>query len=301
MAEISAQLVKQLREKTGAGMMECKSALVEAKGDLSEAEVVLRKRGLASAAKKAARSTRQGLIGVQIAADGKAGVLIEVNCESDFVARTEEFQQMVANLAKQVLADPPASVAALKASAYAADPSFTVEALLKAKIAKVGENMNIARFARHAAAGVLGSYVHPGSQLAVLVDLKCGKPETAAGAGFKEVLHDLAMQVAAADPKFLRREDVTAEFLAKEREIQRARALAEGKPEKIVDKVVEGRMSKFYEEVCLLDQPFIKDNAISITQYVAARSKDVGDTLTVAGFLRFKVGEIAAAEEAAAE
>ncbi len=300
MAEISAQLVKQLREKTGAGMMECQSALVEAKGDLGEAEVVLRKRGLASAAKKAARSTRQGLIGVQIAADGKAGVLIEVNCESDFVARTEEFQQMVANLGKQVLADPPASVAALKASLYAADPSFTVEALLKAKIAKVGENMNIARFARHAAAGVLGSYVHPGSQLAVLVDLNCGQPETAARDGFKEVLHDIAMQVAAADPKFLRREDVTTEFLAKEREIQRARALAEGKPEKIVDKVIEGRMAKFYEEVCLLDQPFIKDNAISITQYVAARAKDLGDTLTVAGFLRFKVGEIAAAEEAAA-
>lgn len=300
MAEISAQLVKQLREKTGAGMMECKSALVEAKGDLGEAEVVLRKRGLASAAKKAARSTRQGLIGVQISADGKAGVLIEVNCESDFVARTEEFQQMVANLGKQVLADPPASVAALKASLYAADPSFTVEALLKAKIAKVGENMNIARFARHAAAGVLGSYVHPGSQLAVLVDLQSGQPETAARDGFKEVLHDIAMQVAAADPKFLRREDVTAEFLAREREIQRARALAEGKPEKIVDKVIEGRMSKFYEEVCLLDQPFIKDNAISITQYVAARARDLGDKLTVAGFLRFKVGEIAAAEEAAA-
>ncbi len=300
MAEISAQLVKQLREKTGAGMMECKSALVEAKGDLGEAEVVLRKRGLASAAKKATRSTRQGLIGVQIAADGKAGVLIEVNCESDFVARTEEFQQMVANLGKQVLADPPASVAALKASLYAADPSFTVEALLKAKIAKVGENMNIARFARHAAAGVLGSYVHPGSQLAVLVDLQSGQPETAARDGFKEVLHDIAMQVAAADPKFLRREDVTAEFLAREREIQRARALAEGKPEKIVDKVIEGRMSKFYEEVCLLDQPFIKDNAISITQYVAARARDLGDKLTVAGFLRFKVGEIAAAEEAAA-
>jgi len=300
MAEISAQLVKQLREKTGAGMMECKSALVEAKGDLGEAEVVLRKRGLASAAKKAARSTRQGLVGVQIAADGKAGVLIEVNCESDFVARTEEFRQMVANLGKQVLADPPASVAALKASLYAADPSFTVEALLKAKIAKVGENMNIARFARHAAAGVLGSYVHPGSQLAVLVDLICGQPETTARDGFKEVLHDLAMQVAAADPKFLRREDVTTEFLAREREIQRARALAEGKPEKIVDKVIEGRMSKFYEEVCLLDQPFIKDNAISITQYVAARARDLGDTLTVAGFLRFKVGEIAAAEEAAA-
>src|SRR5664279_4754807 len=139
MAEITASLVKQLREKTGAGMMECKSALVEAKGDLAEAEVVLRKRGMASAAKKATRSTRQGLIGVTIAEDGKAGALIEVNCESDFVARTEEFQQMVANLGRQVVAESPASVEALKAAVYAADPTFTVESLLKAKIAKVGE------------------------------------------------------------------------------------------------------------------------------------------------------------------
>jgi elongation factor Ts len=301
MAEITAQLVKQLREKTAAGMMECKTALVEAKGDLAEAEVVLRKRGLASAAKKAARSTKQGLIGVQIAADAKSGALIEVNCESDFVARTDEFQQMVANLGKQVVAESPANVEALKASVYAADTSFTVEALIKSKIAKVGENMNIPRFARRNAAGTLGSYVHPGSQLAVLVDVTCGKSETAAGPAFKELLHDVAMQVAAADPRFVRREEVTEEFLAKEREINRARALAEGKPEKIVDKVVEGRMSKYYEEVCLLDQPFIKDNAVTIAQYIAAKGKELGDTLDVAGFLRFKVGETASSEEPAAE
>lgn len=301
MAEITAQLVKQLREKTAAGMMECKSALVEAKGDLAEAEVVLRKRGLASAAKKATRSTKQGLIGVQIAADGKAGALIEVNCESDFVARTDEFQQMVANLGQQVVAESPASVEALKAAVYTADPTYTVEALLKSKIAKVGENMNIPRFARRPAAGVLGSYVHPGSQLAVLVDLTCGKSETAQTAAFKELLHDVAMQVAAADPKFVRREEVTDEFLKQEREIQRARALAEGKPEKIVDKVVEGRMSKYYEEVCLLDQPFIKDNAATIAQYVAAKGKELGDRLDVAAFLRFKVGETMAAGEPAAE
>jgi elongation factor Ts len=301
MAEITAQLVKQLREKTAAGMMECKSALVEAKGDLAEAEVVLRKRGLASAAKKATRSTRQGLIGVQIAADGKAGVLIEVNCESDFVARTDEFQQMVTSLGQQVVAGSPASVEALKAAVYAADPTYTVEALLKSKIAKVGENMNIPRFARRNATGVLGSYVHPGSQLAVLVDLTCGKSETAETAAFKELLHDVAMQVAAADPKFVRREEVTEEFLKQEREIQRARALAEGKPEKIVDKVVEGRMSKYYEEVCLLDQPFIKDNAVTIAQHVAAKGKELGDTLDVAAFIRYKVGETVAAGEPAVE
>jgi elongation factor Ts len=238
---------------------------------------------------------------VQIAGDGKAGALIEVNCESDFVARTEEFQQMVANLGQQVVAEAPASLEAFKAAIHTADPSYTVESLIKAKIAKIGENMNIPRFAHHSASGVLGSYVHPGSQLAVLVDVTCGKPETVGTAGFKEVLHDVAMQVAAADPRFVRREEVTEEFLNKEREIQRARALAEGKPEKIVDKVVEGRMSKYYEEVCLLDQPFIKDNTVSIAQYLAAKGKELGDTLDVAGFIRFKVGETLSVEEPAAE
>jgi elongation factor Ts len=268
---------------------------------LAEAEVVLRKRGLSTAAQKATRSTKQGLIGVTIGAQGKSAVLIEVNCESDFVARTQEFGQFVANLGQQVLATAPADPAALRAAEYTAEPGQTVDAVMQAKIAKVGENMNIPRFVRCAAKGTIGSYTHPGAQLAVLVDLTCAKAETPANASFQEALHDVAMQVAAADPRFTRREEVTQEFLAKEREIQRARALAEGKPEKIVDKVVEGRMSKFYEEVCLLDQPFIKDNALTITQFLAAKSKELGDTLDVAGFVRFKVGETQAAEEPAAE
>jgi len=198
MAEITAQLVKQLRERTGAGMMECKSALTEAQGDLGEAETVLRKRGIASAAKKATRATRQGLIASYIHPGSQLGVLVEVNCESDFVARTEEFQQLV---------------------------------------------------------------------------------------------HDVAMQVAAADPQFIRREDVTEDVLAKERDIQKARALAEGKPEKIADKIVEGRMSKFYEEICLLDQPFIKENTLTIGQLIASKIAKTGENITVARFTRFKLGE----------
>jgi elongation factor Ts len=198
MAEITAQLVKQLRERTGAGMMECKSALQEAKGDLTEAEVVLRKRGIASAAKKATRATKQGLIASYIHPGSQLGVLIEVNCESDFVARTDEFQQLV---------------------------------------------------------------------------------------------HDLAMQIAAADPQFIRREDVTADVLNAERQIQRERALAEGKSEKIVDKIVDGRMSKFYEEICLLDQPFIKDNTLSVAQLIATKIAKTGENITVARFSRFKLGE----------
>jgi elongation factor Ts len=300
MAEITAQLVKQLRDKTGAGMMECKKALVEANGDLAEAEIILRKRGLSSADKKAGRSTKQGLIGALVAGGGKLGVLVEVNCESDFVARTDEFQEMVSVLSRQIAETSPADVAALLAQPYAGDASYTVEALLKSKIAKIGENMNIARLVRHQAAGVVGAYVHPGAQLAVLVDMKAANEATYSNPVFQQLLHDIAMQVAAADPKFLSRDNVTASDLEKEKDIQRARALAEGKPEKIVDKIVEGRMAKFYEDVCLLDQPFIKENSLSVSQLLAEKSKSLGDALSVAGYYRFKVGETAVAEEVAA-
>jgi elongation factor Ts len=206
--EISAQLVKQLRERTGAGMMECKSALTESKGDLGEAEVVLRKRGIASATKKSARTTKQGVIGTYIHPGAQLGVLVEVNCESDFVARTEDFQALV---------------------------------------------------------------------------------------------HDLAMQIAAADPQFIRKEDVTAATLEKERDIQRARALAEGKPEKMVDKIVEGRMNKFYEEICLYEQPFIKENTTTVADLVKTKIAKLGENITVTRFVRFKVGDMAAAEPPAAE
>ncbi len=202
--EINAQLVKQLRERTGAGMMECKSALVESKGDIGEAEVVLRKRGIASASKKATRTTKQGVIGTYIHPGSQLGVMLEVNCESDFVARTEDFQELV---------------------------------------------------------------------------------------------HDLAMQIAAADPQFIRKEDVTQAALDKEREIQRARALAEGKPEKMVDKIVDGRLSKFFEEVCLYEQPFIKENTTTVADVIKAKIAKLGENISVSRFVRFKVGDTAPAEE----
>jgi elongation factor Ts len=201
--EISAQLVKQLRERTGAGMLECKAALVEAKGDLSEAEIVLRKKGIASAAKKATRSTKQGVVTSYIHPGAQLGVLVEVNCESDFVARTEDFQDLV---------------------------------------------------------------------------------------------RDIAMQIAAADPSFIRREEVTAAALEKEKDIQRARALAEGKPEKMVDKIVEGRMNKYYEEFCLYEQPFIKENTITIQDLIKQKIAKLGENIAVSRFVRFKVGDSAAAE-----
>ena len=204
--EISAKLVKELRDRTGAGMMECKKALVEAKGNLAEAEIILRKHGIASASKKSARTTRQGIVSSYIHPGAQIGVLVEVNCESDFVARTDDFQGLV---------------------------------------------------------------------------------------------KDLAMQIAAADPQFIRKEDVTAELLDKERDIQRGRALQEGKPEKMVDKIVDGRMQKFYEEVCLYEQPFIRENSTTVGDLIKAAIAKLGENISVSRFVRFKVGEAALIEETA--
>jgi elongation factor Ts len=204
--EISAKLVKELRERTGAGMMECKKALVEAKGNLPEAEIILRKHGIASASKKSTRTTRQGIIGSYIHPGAQLGVLVEVNCESDFVARTDDFQGLV---------------------------------------------------------------------------------------------KDLAMQIAAADPQFIRREDVTPSALEKERDIQRGRAAQEGKPEKMIDKIVEGRMNKFYEEVCLYEQPFIRENSTTVGDLIKSVIAKVGENISVSRFVRFKVGEAALIEETA--
>lgn len=283
MAEISANLVKQLRERTGAGMMECKKALTEANGDLAEAEVVLRKRGLASAGKKAGRATRQGLISAQVSEGGKLGVLLEVNCESDFVARTDDFQALVNDLSAQIAHTKPADAAALMSQPFSKDQGTTVEQYIAGRIAKIGENITVPRFATYEAEGKLGTYLHAGNQLGVLVE--------ATGEVSDELLRDIAMQIAAADPKFIRREDVTAEAIDKEKDIQRSRALNEGKPEKMIEKIIEGRMGKFYEEICLLEQPFVKEPS----QTVGSLLKGKGD---VKRFSRFKVGETAPAEQA---
>ncbi len=299
MAEVTAQLVKTLRERTGAGMMECRNALVEANGNLDDAEVVLRKRGAASAAKKASRSAKQGLIIVDIASSGTSAVVVEVNCESDFVARTDDFQGLAADLASHVAASAATTVDAVLAEAFSKDNSTTVGEYIKGKIAKVGENIVLQRFEKLAVSGgVIASYTHPGSQLAVAVAVT----STAAPSDDLVSLgRDLAMQVAAADPKYIRREQVDPAHLAKEAEIARDRARNEGKPEKILDKIVEGRLSKFYEEVCLIEQPFIKDNTLTITELLKQKGKESGATIDVASFVRFKVGETQTGEEAPSE
>ncbi len=308
MAEISAQLVKQLRDRTGAGMMECKKALVKANGNLEEAEVVLRTLGIAGASKKEARTTKQGLISVNISADGKTGAMVEVNCESDFVARTEDFQALAAEVAAHIAATKPKFVKledvseaeranikeheALYTQKLVADPNTTIGELVKTKIAKLGENINVSRFVIFEVSGngAIAHYIHTGAQIGVLLEVKTAGVDTAANADFKTLVRDIAMQVAAAHPQFVSRDEVPAGVLKQERDIQRERALTEGKPEKMVDKIAEGRMSKFFEEVCLLEQPFIKENTISVQELVKTASGKLGN-IQIARFARFKVGD----------
>ena len=309
MAEISAQLVKQLRERTGVGMMECKKALQETNGDLAEAEVVLRKRGIAGAVKKESRSTKQGLISSYIAEGGKLGVLVEVNCESDFVARTEDFQSLAADVAEHVAEHKPKYVRAeqvteaeranfkdheaLYEQKFAKDQSSTVGELVKAKIAKLGENINVSRFELFEAGpnGVIADYIHTGAQIGVLVEVETKNAASSGKEEFKTLLRDIAMQVAAVHPQYVQKSDVPPDVLEKERAIQRERVLNEGKPEKMVDKIAEGRMSKFYEDICLLEQPFIRENSISVSELIKTVGAKLGDTLTVHRFVRYKVGD----------
>ena len=309
MAEISAQLVKQLRERTGAGMMECKKALQETNGDIAEAEVVLRKRGIAGASKKESRSTKQGLISSFISADGKLGVLVEVNCESDFVARTEDFQALAADIAEHIAESKPKFVRAeqvteaeranfkeheaLYEQKYTKDENTSVAEMVKAKIAKLGENINISRFVIYEVQGdgVVGHYIHAGAQIGVLIEVDTKSADSAGKEEFKILVRDAAMQVAAANPQYVGKDEVPAAIVAQERGIQRDRALNEGKPEKMVDKIAEGRMSKFYEEVCLLEQPFIRENSISVSELMKTVGGKLGDTITVARFVRYKVGD----------
>ncbi len=309
MAEISAQLVKQLRERTGAGMMECKKALQETNGDINEAEVVLRKRGIAGATKKESRSTKQGMVSAFISPDRKLGVLVEVNCESDFVARTEDFQSLAADVAAHIAETKPKIVRleevteaeranfraheALYEQRFTKDQNTTVAELVKTKIAKLGENINISRFIVYKVDGngVIGNYIHTGSQIGVLLEVSASSESVTGKDEFKTLVRDIAMQIAAAHPQYLRREDVPAAILDKEREIQRDRARGEGKPEKMLEKIAEGRMAKFYEEVCLLEQPFIRENTITVGELIKTAGAKLGATLNVVRFVRYKVGD----------
>lgn len=272
----TAKDVMALRERTGAGMMDCKKALTACDGDAEKAVDFLREKGLAAAAKKAGRIAAEGLVGDYVSADRKVGVIVEVNCETDFVAKTDDFKAFVAAIAKQVAEKNPATVEELLEQPYVDDPSETINTLLNAAVAKIGEKISIRRFAR--AEGIVDTYVHLGGKIGVLVDIEGEADATA--------LHDVSMQIAAAKPSCISREDVDQADLEKEKEILRAQALNEPKPkpEAIIEKMVNGRIEKYYKEVCLIEQPFVKEPDISVKQMIGGKFK-------VLSFTRFEMGE----------
>ena len=274
---VTAALVKELREKTGAGMMDCKKVLTETDGDLEKASELLRERGIAKAAKKSGRVAAEGIVEAYIAEDGKVGAIVEVNAETDFVAKNEEFKTFVMDVAKQVVKNNPASVEDLLAEPSIAVEGKTVNEVLIDKIATIGENMTIRRFARFETTdGLIEKYIHGDGKIAVLVNMTNAN---------KELAKDICMQIAAAKPEFVNREQVPAERLEKEKEILKAQTMNEGKPEAIAEKIVLGRIGKFYNEICLVDQEFVKDPSKKVSQLLKEHNAEVAE------FARFEKGE----------
>ena len=282
--EITASMVKELREATNAGMMDCKKALKACDGDMDKAVDYLREKGLASAAKKANRLASEGLVGSYYCEKCNTAALVEVNCETDFVAKTDEFKNLVSEIAKQIIKTNPADVDALLASEY---EDGIIADMITAKVATIGEKITVRRFVRyHAEHGMVDTYIHMGGKVGVIVELKCDEVNDAV----KEVAHDVALQIAAASPvapEYVRRSEVDPSHLEHEKEILVAQARNEGKPEKIIEKMVEGRIVKFYKEVCLLEQPFVKDGDVSVQKMIDAKAKGAD----VVRFTRYKMGE----------
>ncbi|MGB9602204.1 MAG: translation elongation factor Ts [Limisphaerales bacterium] len=276
MAEITASDVAKLREMTNVGMMECKKALIEANGDINLAVEILRKKGIASAAKKAGREAREGVIAQYIAPGAKIGVLVEVNCETDFVARNEVFKAFAELVAKKLAENPNADYETEKLDTFN----------------RLRENIKVSRFTRYEVEGngLVAAYIHTGSKVGVLVEVGAGKEETVRNDKFKSLVKDITLQIAAANPFVVSRENVPADVLAKEREI--AAEQVKNKPQQVIEKIVAGKLEKFYQSYCLLDQGFVRQNGeITVKDYINGIAKELGDTITVKRFVRFQVGE----------
>jgi elongation factor Ts len=283
-------MVKKLRDQTGAGMMECKNALSEANGDFEEANTILRKRGLASAAKKAGRSANEGLIGQRLSADHSAGTLVEVNCESDFVARTPDFQKLVQDVLAQIDAAGDAAN-----ESWLKDPNGPVQKLVAAGIAKLGENMAVPRFVRYAGQGYVGQYIHMGGKIGVQVEFAGVTPAVSGREEFATLVKEIAMQIAAASPtsaQYVSRDEVPADVLEKEKSIYRAQMENSGKPANVIEKIVEGKLGAFFSQVVLPDQESIFDSKMKAKDRLAAANKALGASVSVTRFVRLKVGEL---------
>jgi elongation factor Ts len=275
----TAEDVKKLREKTGAGMMACKEALTKSNGSVEEAVEYLRKKGMAMADKKAGRATADGLVEIAIAPDGKSAAIVEVNCETDFVAKTDQFKELAGALAQWALGQPKELLTAEDLPADKAEQ-------IKQMVAKVGENTQFKRGAKVQTSGIIEGYLHLGSKLGVLVEL-----EGPSSAEAKQLARELAMQVAASSPQWLSRSDVPAEILEKEKAIYREQVRGAGKPENVVEKIVTGKVDKFFTEVTLMEQPFVKDPQKSVEALVKETSAKAGGNITVKRFIRYRLGE----------
>jgi len=284
--EITAELVKTLRDKTNCGFMDCKKALRETGGDLEKATTYLRQKGLAVAHKRAERATSEGTVWAYVTTSADTGVLLEVNCESDFVAKTQAFQDFGARLAEHLAQATPRDLAELLTLPMPGQPGKTVGDYLTELIGQVGENIRVARFARYAGEGLVAAYIHFGGRIGVLLELAGAPAPPEALTAAK----DLAMQVAATNPVTVSREDLSPELVAKEAAIYQTQAQESGKPEKIIEKMVAGRLEKFYQEVCLLEQPFVKNPDLTVAQYLKEVAGKLGRELKVRRFARFQVG-----------
>lgn len=286
---VTAKMVKELRETTGAGMLDCKKALVENDGDMQKAIEFLREKGLAKAAKKAGRIAAEGLVASFVSDDYKLGAIVEVNSETDFVAKNDEFVNYVNDVATQVSITKAEDIENFVEEAWNKDENKTVKEVLNEKIAVIGENLNIRRFKKVETDGCIASYIHGGGKIGVLVELDCDSVNDA----ILECGKNVAMQIAAVSPKYITRDEVASDYIEKEKDILKQQAMTENpdKPESIIDKMIIGRLNKQLKEVCLLDQAYVKDGDLTVAKYIDSVAKDVNQKLSVKSFVRFETGE----------
>jgi len=287
---ITASLVNELRKKTNVGMMECKKALTETNGDLDAAVTYLRERGMMRAAAKADREASEGIIAARLSGDGKTGILIEVNCETDFVSRNDNYVAFVGEIADTLAAS---SAKTLEEALAVKIGDISVEDFVKAKTLELGENMRLRKFERFDLqdGGAIAQYIHMGGKVGVLLEVSASNGDTASKEEFRDLVKDITLHIAAAAPKGLSRDEITADIIEAEKSVYRAQLAAEGKPEAMIEKIVEGKIGKFFSEAVLLEQAFVKDPETSIKKLVEAKAKEVGDTLVVKRFVRFGLGE----------
>ncbi len=287
---ITAAIVKELRDKTNAGMMDCKKVLSETNGDIEASIKLLRERGIAKAGAKADRAANEGIITARVNADSTSAILMELNCETDFVSKNESFQAFVGEIADVLAAGSAADHTAALALKKG---DLTIEDTVKSKVVEIGENLQFRKYARYDAApgGVVAAYIHPPGKVGVLIEVSTTKAGTGSSESFRELIKDLTLHIAACAPKGLRREDIAQSIVDNEMDIFRARLAESGKPANIIENILKGQIGKFFAESCFLEQPFVKDDKVTVTQLLEQKGKELGDTLGVTRFVRFGLGE----------